>query len=246
MRTMVLLGALACSSFAQSPDLIRIVREGEIQPYIAGRSTVDVVGMSAVSGAAESWLIELHNSFASIEAIDQALNPPGGPGGPGNVGPTSGDDVLPPSRTWIARHHPELSYRPEQAIQNLARARYLDVVVYRIPPGAEADFAKVQKLREFSLDSINSDRPDIAYEVVSGAPSGTYLSLTPLLSLASLDEGRRAAPVYAEGVAASARKLASTMGLQRERLWFRMEPRLSYVSEGFAAPDPGFWHPAAK
>jgi hypothetical protein len=156
----------------------------------------------------------------------------------------AGDGVLPASRAWIARHRPGLSYRPEQAIQNLAKARYLDVVVYQIAPGDRADFARVQKLREFNLDSINSDRPDMAYEIVSGAPAGTYISLTPLSSLRSFDEERPPTPVYAEGATAAARKLSGSMDVQRERLWFRLEPRLSSVSEEFASLDSGFWHPS--
>jgi hypothetical protein len=246
MKITLLAGLFACCSFAQPPDLIRVVRVGAIQPYVDGRSPVDVVGISALAGFDEEWLIELHDSFASIESLDKALSAAGSPGIPGTGGSVAADEVLPSSRTWIARHRPGMSYRPEEAIRNMAKARYLDVVVYRIPPGAEGEFSKLQNLREFRLDSINSDRPDMVYEIISGAPSGVYISLAPLLSLGSLDEGRRQVPVYAEGAAAGARSLAAAAQIRRERLSFRMEPRLSYVSEGFASPDPDFWHPAPK
>jgi hypothetical protein len=241
MKITLFAGLFACCSFAQPPDLIRVVRQGAAYINVYSKVPVDVISMSALSGPAEVWLIELHNSFASIEDLDKAFSAAGS-GMPTN-GPVLGDDVLPSSRAWIARHRPELSYRPELAMQNLAKARYLDVMVYRVPPGAEADFTKAQKAREASLDSINSDRPNIAYEVISGAPSGTYIFLTPLSSLRLLDEGRPTTPVYAEGAAANAKQLAGSLAVHRERLWFRVEPRSSNVSDRFALADPSFWHP---
>jgi hypothetical protein len=242
MKITLLAGVLTCCSFAQPPDLIRVVREAPIQPYVDGKSPVDVVGMSAISGNGETWIVELHDSFASVEMLDRAM---GGWTVP-NSGFVAGDDVLPSTRTWVARHRPNLSYRPEQAIQNLAKARYVDVVVYRIPPGTEASFQEYRKLRDFGLDSINSDFPDMSYEVISGAPAGTYVSLIPLTSLATFDEGRARTPVYAQSAVANAKALAQQMQVQRERLWFRVEPHMSYVSEQFASRDPGFWHPATK
>ena len=246
MKATLLAAIFACCSFAQAHNVIRVVREGVIQTNLYGQAGVNVVGLSALSGPAETWLIELHTSFASLEDLDKALSASGFPGIPGNNATGATDGVLPASGAWIARHRPGLSYRPEQAIQNLAKARYLDVTVYRIAPGDRADFAKVQKLREYSLDSVNSDRPDMAYEIVSGAPSGTYISLTPLSSLRTFDEDRPQTPVYAAGAAATARSISATMDVQRERLWFRMEPRLSYVSDEFASPDAAFWHPVRK
>jgi hypothetical protein len=246
MKITLLAGIFACCSFAQPPEIIRVVREGPIQAYVAGKAAVNVVGMSAIAGPAESWLIELHDSFASVEDLDKALKGAGSPGIPGAGVPVASDEVLPSSRAWIARFRPGLSYRPEQAIQYLAKARYLEVMIYQLGPGAEADFSQFQKLRRDSLDSVNSDRPDMAYEVISGAPSGSFLSLTPFATLKSLDDGRPPTPVYAEGVAANANKLGKSIDLQRERLLFRVEPYMSYVSDQFAAPDPGYWHPAAK
>ncbi len=239
MKATLLAGIFACCCFAQPPDLIRVVRQGSIQPYVNGKIPVDVIGMSAISGPGETWLIELHSTFASIEDLDKAVSVY-------YTGITAanasllGDEVLPSSRTWIARFRPGLSYRPEQAMQNLPKARYLDVLIYRIPPGAQTDFEKVQKLREFSKDTVNSDRADITYEVISGASSGTYISLTPFISLRTLDEGRAAVPVYAQGAAS---EFSGTVPVQRERFWFRLEPQQSHVSDRFASADPDFWHP---
>ncbi len=85
----------------------------------------------------------------------------------------------------------------------------------------------------------------MAYQVVSGAPSGTYVFVSPLATLKVLDEGIARLPVYAETMAEAGadagRKLAAETELTRESRLFRIDPRNSYVSDEFAAADMGFW-----
>jgi hypothetical protein len=94
-------------------------------------------------------------------------------------------------------------------------------------------------------DSVNLDRPDLAYQVISGAPSGTFIFLAPLASLKTMDEGVAETPVYAEATAAARAKTASKVSadgeISREHLLFRVEPRMSYVSDDFAEADRQFW-----
>ena len=103
------------------------------------------------------------------------------------------------------------------------------------------------KLRRIGADSVNLDRPDLAYQVVSGAPSGTFIFLAPLTSLKTMDEGVAETPVYAEAIAEARAKTASKVPadgeISREHLLFRVEPRLSYVSYDFAQADRQFWRP---
>jgi hypothetical protein len=244
MKAFILAVAFASISIADPPSAVRLVRNGEVQPYIDGKTAVDVVGMSAISGPSEHWLIELHDSFASLEDLDKAL----GAVDPraASAVPQASDGILPPYKSLIAIYRPALSYRPDQAIQIFPKMRYMDAVMCRIRPGTEADFVKLAKLRAFGLDSINLDRPEVAYQVISGAPSGTYVFLSPLPSLRFLDDGRPFTPAYAEGAEATARKMAADTELVREHLWFRIEPQSSYVSERFASSDSAFWHPTGK
>jgi len=130
------------------------------------------------------------------------------------------------------------------------RARYFHITIYRIRPGFEADLGELVKLRRVSADSVNLDRPDLAYQVISGAPSGTFVFLAPLLSLKTMDEGVTAMPVYAEAIAAARAKADSKVSteteISREHLLLRVEPRLSYVSDDFAEGDRQFWRPKSK
>jgi hypothetical protein len=202
--------------------------------------------MSSISGFSETWLLEFHDSFGSIEDLDKALSGATQPDLGQQTTPLSTDEVLSPSKTLIALYRPGLSYRPDQAIQSLPKMRYFDVTLYHIRPGTESDFARFLKLRNAGLDSLNLDRPDMAYQIISGERAGTYIVLTPLPSLRVLDDGRPATPSYAEGDRAAANKIIADSELVRERLWFRIEPRVSSVSDEFADGDNGFWHPRVK
>jgi hypothetical protein len=184
-------------------------------------------------------LIEAHDSFASIEAVTAAL---------ANTRQVQGaalPDSLPLSTSTIAVYRAALSYRPDEAAAALPKARYLNVSVYRIRAGADLEFVELMRTRRKGLAAANMDRPVIAYQVVSGAPSGTYIFISPLATLKTLDEGIARLPVYAETMAEAGadagRKLAAETEVARESRLFRMDPRISYVSDEFAAGDSEFW-----
>lgn len=213
------------------------------RPYSRAKAGVDVVGLSAATGLPQTWTIEMHNNFASIEDLDKALasivfNPV-------SEGSTeSPEDLLAPPRTMIALYEPDWSYRADDAARLLPKARWLRVTIHRVRVGLEADFEELVRLRKLTNDSVNLDRPELAYHVISGAPSSTYLMFSPLSSLRAMDEGVADVPAFAAPVAdarAKAAPKAAEMEVSREHLLFRVEPRLSYVSDDFAAGDKSFW-----
>jgi hypothetical protein len=248
---------LTASAGAQSltdvPPILQVIRKpgtgstGTLRPYSGAKAAVDAIGMAAITGLPETWNIELHQSFAEIEDLDRALASPALRGSD-YAGPSQ-EDLLAPSRTLILLYQPGWSYRPQEAIRRFPRAHYFHISIYRMRPGSSADLAELMRLRRHEMDSVNLDRPDLVYRVVSGAPSGTYIILAPMISLRSMDDGVAKLPVYAEPLAtaeAAAGKNAASQELSREHFLFRVEPRQSYVSDEFTAADPEFWRGKAK
>lgn len=239
----------AAAQMAEPPAILQVVRKvgsstAPQRHYGNAGAAVNVVGMTSITGLPETWLVEAHDSFDSIETLDKGLTAVA-PKLMADPAEPLQEDVLAPARTLIALYRHYLSYRPEQAIRMFPRARYFHMTVYRIRPGAETDFSELVKLRRLNLDSINLDRPDVAYQVISGAPSGTYVFLAPLASLRTMDDAVASLPVYAETLARAEAKTAAKVSalaeISREHLLFRVEPRISYVSDEFAAGDPEFW-----
>jgi hypothetical protein len=231
-------------SLSQAPPLIRVIQTDGTKPAVEApvgdtAAGIFLFGMTSLTGPAETWLVETHTSFDGLEQFDRAVS-----GRSRNAG---GDA----SRSMIAFYRHWWSYRPEEAVQALRKARYFQVSLYRTGIGSEAELAELFKARRASLDSINLDRPDMVYQVVAGAPSGTYLLISPLPSLRILDEGvNRSAAAYLRSTGSpSSRAGTSTRPgseLTHENMIFRVEPRFSFVSDDFAGAAPEFWQGARR
>jgi hypothetical protein len=257
MKPLLSLLLFSCSAFSQGatvpPLIVQITSKpgtaaGPTRPYASGRAAVDVVGLASATGLPQTWMIEMHPTFASIEDLDKALSAVAPGRQPSDSFGQPQDDLAAQPRTLIAILQPGWSYRPEDAIRAFPKARYIRVTIHRIRAGLEAEFGELVKLRTLTNDSVNLDRPELAYHVISGAPSGTYIVLSPLNSLRAMDEGVTDVPAYAAPAAdtrAKAGPNAADVVISREHLLFRVEPRLSYVSDDFAAGDPSFWRPNA-
>ena len=69
--------------------------------YSGAGAALNVLGMTAITGSEETWLVECHQPFDGIESLDKRLAAvaPRVTGDPSDLMP---DDVLPPARTLIA------------------------------------------------------------------------------------------------------------------------------------------------
>ena len=240
-----------CQNLATDPPpIVQIVRKpgtagASMRPYSNAQAAVNVIGLRSITGLPETWLVEAHYSWASVEDLDQRLGALAPVRVTNDAADPLNDDVIAPARTMIALYRPNWSYRPAEAVRLLAKARYFQVSVFRIRPGTEGEFGDLVRLRRATADAVNLDRPDLVFQVMSGAPAGTFLFLSPIETLRSMDDGRNPVPVYAEGLAAARQKegkqIAADTEISREHLMFRVEPRISYVADDFAAGDKDFW-----
>ncbi|MFN7939657.1 MAG: hypothetical protein U0R19_40400 [Bryobacteraceae bacterium] len=223
---------LGAQVFTEPPLLIHLVRGESTRPYGQAKTAATVIGMSSLTGPVESWRVEMHGSFGSIEDTEEAMRRFTNAPKPEALSP----ELFGDSRSIVAVYRPGLSYRADQAIRLISKARYYYVSVHRVRLGASGDFSAGLRARREGLDDINLDRPDIAYQVVAGAPSGTYILLAPMTTLNTLDEGlARRAYQADQGTAKTDSELLRT------HLLFRVEPGVSYVSDAFAAEAQELW-----
>ena len=221
---------------ADPPTVIRVIRNAQRSGnigYAEAKDAITVLGATSVTGPSETWSFEMLDSFASMEDLDRALSMM-------STGVPYSDDVLPPARTLIALYRANLSHRWDEAAKIIPKARYFLVSIYRIRPGAQTSFADLVKMRTSRFESINFDQPEIAYQIMSGMPSGTFLFITPLVSLATFDDGLAKTPDGIKEIAAE-QKLAAEVEIGHESFLFRIDPSRSYVSDEFASADPEFW-----
>jgi len=238
MKTLLIALVASLTASAQvPPPIIRLIRNGgpSARVYSTAGAAIQVLGMQAMTGVGETWLIEQHASFQSIEDLDRALRSTGFDPLPrtGASGVLQ-DEVLGPPRTLIAFYREGWGYHAEEAVRMLPRARYFNVTIYRLRPGANTDMESLMSTRRVNLDGVNATQPDLVYHVISGASSDLFLVLAPMVSLRAMDDRVARLPLESKGKQPDA-------DLTRETVMFRIDPAMSYVSDEFSAADTAFW-----
>jgi hypothetical protein len=83
MRKILFAPALAPAAFSQAPTVAPPLLEincdagsftAPAKPYAAVKAAVDVVALVSITGMPQTWTVEQHNNFASIEDLDKAIS----------------------------------------------------------------------------------------------------------------------------------------------------------------------------
>ncbi len=210
-----------------------------------GNVTSHYLGMTSESGPPVAWFLEPYDSFGAMEKARAEIEKSFAADlEKANV---EDGDLRTGSRTLLTVFRGDLSYHPAEAVASLKKSRHMGVIVLRIKYGRDADLEQLARLLIEGDEKSNSNQPVLAYQVVSGGPSGTCLLFSPMDSLARMDSApaRMAASRQAMGDRGQKHfdMLAPEVVQSIDNLLFAFDPRMSYVSKEFAAADPDFWNP---
>ena len=154
-------------------------------------------------------------------------------------------------RTMLARHRADLSYRPRSA-KEAAQSRYFSINSVRLKPGRAPDYSDYIKALNIAREKANVDVHTAVYQVVGGAPTGTFLTFTTYRSLKEVDDGFARADADQKAIEAALggptvverrRQLISEIVAEGQVNLYAMNPRMSRPPEQFAVADPDFWTP---
>jgi hypothetical protein len=197
-----------------------------------------VLGMTAMTGPAQAWFLEGHESFESITTSQAALNKP-----EFDTLDAADAELRSSSRSMIAVYRPDLSFGVEKT--DLPKMRFFTIETIRIREGQGQEFAELAKMLIGAAEKAGDSQPVASYQVMSGAPSGTYLLLQPIESLKAMDEGqqRQQALFQALGEAGMKRytKAVSETIVNTESILFAINPKMSYEPKEWATANPDFW-----
>ncbi len=147
-------------------------------------------------------------------------------------------------RDMLAIYRPELSFNPGVPI---AQMRYFSITTVRIRPGHDAQYAEyVQKMVNVARQKAKVDSLHLAvFQVISGAPSGTYMVFRPMKSLGEMDEpiNMKVRAAMGDDMRKDADKTYGEAVMSSEVNTYSFAPRMSYVPDDFARGDSEFWHP---
>ena len=220
------------------------------QAYAREQWPVNWLGMTSISGPSEAWFTIPYESFAAMEQDRQnVMKKPAFLRQLEQLDARDGE-LRSGQRALLAVYRKDLSHHPEHLVANLPQSRYFNILTFRVRPGRDQDFVQAVKTYVEALDKAKVSGGSAAYQVVSGAPGGTYLLFLAMKSLAELDEGPVREKAIAQALGSDkAEKLFKTISevvLTTENAIFALSPAMSYMPKDFMAADPAFWNPKPK
>jgi hypothetical protein len=139
---------------------------------------------------------------------------------------------------------PELSHGE---FPDIGRMRFWEITTFRMKPGHREDFAAAAKAYAAAAARVAPHVSFRTYEVVAGAPDGTYLIFSSVPSFGDFDKDRTDSEAIWKGLTGEERTtLQKTMTegvLDTFTNRYRLDPRQSYVTKEIREKDPSFWMP---
>jgi hypothetical protein len=262
---MVILSGLSVPLMAQTPfkpaPVVEIFRESIKEGRGAAHEKVETefaaafrkanfpahyVALASISGPGEVWFIQPMASFAISEEYDKAEEKEPLKSAIAMMDSRDGE-LRSSSRTLWAVHRPDLSYGIDHC--NVAKARVVTVGTYRVRLGRDDDFAAGGKQLLDTYAKANIQACLLGYQVVAGAPSGTYLFFGLMESMKDLDgEPERMQKLQnAMGKENFAKFMRGTgdIFISMDEAMFQVKPGMSYPPQSYVDADPAFWKPKA-
>jgi hypothetical protein len=216
-------------------------------------STSYRVGLVPLSGDENVVLyVEGYASFADVEArrhqFDQITATNAAFKTEMERADTQGADMHASQRTAFYMLRSDLSYHP-RALKDI-HARYVSINTTRVKPGRGPDYVDYLKNLNAAREKANSDVHTAVYQAVTGAPTGTFISVTAIESLkqwdddfAKADANQKAinAALGGEEVVKQRRMLISEIVADGFGTLYAINPAISRPTEQAVAADPEFW-----
>jgi hypothetical protein len=185
-RCILASGLLCAASFTLSaqqpgpPKVLRIYREDIKEGKGSAHEKVETrwaqtmarlkypansLALTSMSGTSQAWFLEGHETFASIGEAEAFFNKPAYRA---DIDALDAQDaeLRASSRQWIAVFRNDLSYRTGEMMGGIAKARYFNVVIFRIHQGRDQEFADVAKTAVAASQKAGNDQAVAVRQVV--------------------------------------------------------------------------------
>jgi hypothetical protein len=153
-------------------------------------------------------------------------------------------DLLSDVDSNVFTYSDELSYHPRG---DLAHAHFVEISVFNVRLGHDAEWHKLSKMYRDALDKSSSTGHWAMYQVAYGANDGTWIAITGDKGLADIDAAMLDGKKLVDTIGADEwKKLDKLYGECVESAHselFAINPRQSYPPDEWIAADPEFWRP---
>ncbi len=267
--TPILLGlslAVTCSGLAAAQQdaskhqVLQITREF-IKPYKGGMAhdktesafiaaetrakfPVHYVALNSLSGKSRALFLTAYGSFDEWQKANDLVDHNKELGEAFERAGLADGELLEDVDSRVYTYSDELSYHPHP---DLSHAHYVEISVFNVRLGHEADWHKLSKMYRDALDKAGSSAHWAMFQAAYGANDGTYIALSGDKSMADIDtmmgEGKKLVETVGEEDWKKLDKLYGDCVESARTELFAINPRQSYPPEELVAADPEFWKP---
>lgn len=202
------------------------------------------IAMATMSGPEEVWFVQPMPSFAINEEYDKASAKEPLKSALATMSSLDGE-LRSSSKTLWAVFRPDLSYGVERF--NPPKMRFVSIGSYRVKLGRDQDFTEGTKTYLGGYAKANIETCILAYQVVAGAPAGTYLFISMMDSLQTFDQQPERMKALRDAMGDDYSKIMTGAGevfVSIENTLFQAKPAMSYAPKALIDADP-FWKPEA-
>ena len=231
---------------------VKVGRVAEHQKIEAGwpaafeksKSPEYYLAMVSMTGPNEAWFVTPQTSHAAMG--DEMKRQDADPVLTAELSRLSRADaeVLNNVRVIQAAARTDLSYG---TFPDLARQRFWEITWFRVRPGHEQQFEAAAKAYMSAAKRLDPGANWRTYEIIAGNPGPTYLIFSSVPAYADFDKMMEGGMKVMQGLnaeeSAALQKVSLEGLINTETNRFRIDPRMSYVSQATRATDPGFWMP---
>ena len=166
------------------------------------------------------------------------------------------DAMLESHRGLVGVYRPDLSYQVDHNAMAHARVVFMNEQIVRA--GQSDEYESDMKFVVQAFSDAHTKINEYVYQIVAGAPPGTYIRIEPLRGLGDWDDWPNQMKNTMESLDDAGRKrflelgkdytvetpaAAHALGDSPATRLYNIHPELSSVTDSFAAKDPAFWRP---
>jgi hypothetical protein len=243
---------------ATQPKFLHIIREpvkagraaehakweaGWPAAFAKAKSKYNYLAITSMTGPQEAWFIEPYGSQAAYGESLALENDP-------VLGPeleklAKGDaEFVGDATSMQLTAMPDLS---QGSFPDMSKVRFYEITTFRVKPGYSDAWVAATKAYKSASARSAPNASWRTYEVVAGAPGGTYLVMSSTGSFADFDKMASEGEVLWKNMTAEESavlgKFMKEGVLSTITQRFRVDPAMSYVDAATMAKDPAFWGP---
>ena len=256
------LGTIAAQDgVMQPPKVLQIIREfvkpgksgslheatesGFVKAFQAAKWPTHYLAADSMTGVSRSLFFVGYDSFDAWEKDSMAAQQNRTLSSALDRASIADGDLLNSTESSMFVYREDFSLR---APLNIAQMRYFEIERFKIRAGHEKEWDTLVKMYINGYEKAVPNAHWTTYQSMYGADNGgVYIVITPMKSLAEVDQGladsKKFAAAMGEDEMKKAEELAADCLESSQNNLFMFNPKISYVSDDWIKADPAFWKP---